>query len=179
MAGVIGANLIKDIGINVALGNLDLLAKTVSNIAILTTNISLASKSSPEITNINDFLYEIDLRETVEVIKLKIEELNYSDKSPKSISHCIELILDILSKIDEELGSIDMKTKYNNSLYSSWVLPSWRQYEFSKHKQTLQIYKKKLDNRMKLLKFTITTKNNLVDTETIKSVEENEHLSML
>lgn len=125
------------------------LFSTVSSITNTSQNVykMLQAMTDPD-KEINREVIQLDFEATIKVLTELINKTNIDEKDTV-LAENVLLLRDIMFKIEGELNKIQRIMEYNDGL---WIMKRFRKYDCLDSLNKLKMYKKVLDNRMKLLK---------------------------
>ncbi len=158
------------------LGTIGLLSVTgiISNIMTGSDKISklmaLYSLGSEETDEVNKVISELDIQNKIQGLKIFLEEVKINDKSPQSLIHSLDQILQSINEIQNELSDIEYRRKYN--LNKWFYIPP---YKFTNSLNRLRNHMNKLANRERLLYTSISIRSFLMNNgekTTIPTVED-------
>jgi len=136
--------IITTIGINAVCASITTITSAARNIYDVIGGIS--KSKTPGQKNVVDLLEKLDLEETVKIVDSMLKEISREKISSKTLMLCLDVLTDILKKIEAELQNIDKMLRYNGSL---WVLSTFRSYDCSSNMAKIEEYKNVLDSRLK------------------------------
>lgn len=103
-------------------------------------------------------LKELDIEASVRILEKMIKELSIKNKT-KTLEENLNLLKECIINIENELSVIHEKMAYNSSI---WYFSYFRKHKFSSSIIKLNILKKQLDNRTKMLFNILKTNNDLI-----------------
>jgi len=155
--------LIAGIGANLTFGVLSSFAATTRGVVDLIGTIK--QSGGPDIKKAID---ELDLEATLKIIHCMVSEIYVDDQTPGTIIICLKSLMDVIRMIYDELGKINYRLQYNNSL---WFGLTFRSYRFINCESRLRTYMIVLENRKKLLIDIINMQNRMFKNQTIFTPE--------
>lgn len=151
--------LIAGIGANLTFGVLSSFAATTRGVVDMIGTIK--QSCGPDIKKAID---ELDLETTLKIIHCLVSEIQIDDRTPETIHVCLKSLMDVVRLIYDELGRINYRLQYNNSL---WVGKTFRSYRFINCESRLRTYMIVLENRKKLLIDIINMQDRMVRNQNI------------
>ena len=139
---IIGANVIRTIGLDLTLKCVSVLTTSAQGIYSLITNIK--STHPLYVEDVSKILKELYLEKYILILESLLKEINIEKHHTKTLALCLESLKTCVLEIENVLGTINNRVIYNKSL---WLGKSIRSFGFEDIISSLQLLKKNMDNR--------------------------------